>query len=135
MRLTSAMLADAAQVQNGKLFILGGGFDTISVRSVPAVHRSLTLAMVAEVDPDERQRDLELLIALIDEDGAAVGVEAKGRLRVGAPPNLPPGSSSIVPIVSPFHNITFTEAKGYAFVVSLEDRELARIGFRVVEIA
>lgn len=135
MRLTSAMLADAAQVQNGKLFILGGGFDTISVRSLPAVHRSLTLAMVAEVDPDERQRDLELLIALIDEDGGAIGVEAKGRLRVGAPPNLPPGSSSIVPIVSPFHNITFSEAKGYAFVVTLEDRELARIGFRVVEVA
>ena len=129
------MLADAAQVQNGKLFILGGGFDTISVRSLPAVHRSLTLAMVAEVDPDERQRDLELLIALIDEDGGAIGVEAKGRLRVGAPPNLPPGSSSIVPIVSPFHNITFSEAKGYAFVVTLEDRELARIGFRVVEVA
>ena len=135
MRLTSAMLADSAQVQNGKLFILGGGFDTISVRSLPAVHRSLTLAMVAEVEPDERQRDLELLITLIDEDGAPVGVEAKGRLRVGAPPNLPPGSSSIVPIVSPFHNITFSEAKGYTFVVSLEDRELARIRFRVVEIA
>jgi hypothetical protein len=134
MKLTSAMLADGAQVQNGKLFILGGGFDTISVRSLPAVHRSLTLAMVAEVEPDERQRDLELHIALIDEDGAPVGVEAKGRLRVGAPPNLPPGSSSIVPIVSPFHNITFSEAKGYTFVITLEDRELARIRFRVVEI-
>jgi hypothetical protein len=39
-----------------------------------------------------------------------------------------------VPIVSPFHNITFSEPKGYAFVVSLGERELARIGFRVVEI-
>lgn len=135
MRFTSAMLADAAQVQGGKLFILGGGFDTISVRSLPAVHRSLTLALVAEVDPDERQRDLELSIRLIDEDGASVGVEAKGRLRVGAPPNLPPGSSSIVPIVSPFHNITFPDAKGYVFVVSLNDRELARVAFRVVKVA
>jgi hypothetical protein len=126
------MLADAAQVQSGKLFILGGGFDTITVRSLPAVHRSISLAMVAEVEPDERQRDLELVIRLIDEDGTALGVEAKGRLRVGAPPNLPPGSPSIVPIVSPFHNITFPEAKGYTFVVSLNDSELARIGFRVV---
>lgn len=128
------MLADAAQVQAGKLFVLGGGFDTISVRSVPAVHRSLTLAMVAEIDPDERQRDLELTIRLIDEDGTSVGVEAKGRLRVGAPPNLPPGSSSVVPIVSPFHNITFPDAKGYAFVVSLNDNELAHITFRVVQV-
>ncbi|MGI9584473.1 MAG: DUF6941 family protein [Acidimicrobiia bacterium] len=134
MRLTSAMLADAAQVQAGKLFVLGGGFDTISVRSVPAVHRSLTLAMVAEIDPEERQRDLELMIRLIDEDGTSVGVEAKGKLRVGAPPNLPPGSSSVVPIVSPFHNVTFPEAKGYAFVVSLNDHELARITFRVVQV-
>jgi hypothetical protein len=134
MKLTSAMLADSAQVQGGKLFILGGGFDTITVRSLPAVHRSLTLAMVAEVEPDERQRDLELGIVLLDEDGMSIGVEAKGRLRVGAPPNLPPGSSSIVPIVSPFHNITFPAAKGYTFVVSLDDKELARITFRVVEI-
>ncbi len=132
MRLTSAMLADAAQVQNGKLYVLGGGFDTISVRSVPAGHPNLSLAMVAEVGPDEHQRDLDLLITLLDEDGNPLGVEAKGRLRVGAPPNLPPGSPTIVPIVTPFHNITFPEAKGYAFVVTLNDTELARIKFRVV---
>jgi hypothetical protein len=131
MKITSAMLADAAQVQSGKLFILGGGFDTISVRSLPATHRNLSIAMVAEVGPEDRQRDLELHISLIDEDGQAVGVEAKGMLRVGAPPNLPPGSPSVVPIVSPFHNISFAEAKGYTFVVSLDDQELARIRFRV----
>lgn len=133
MKLTSAMLADSAQVQGGKLFILGGGFDTITARTLPHIHRSLTLAMVAEVEPDERQRDLELGIILLDEDGKSIGVEAKGKLRVGAPPNLPPGSSSIVPIVSPFHNISFPEAKGYVFVISLDDTELARMPFRVVE--
>ena len=134
MKLTSAMLADAAQVQSGKLFVLGGGFDTISVRKLPATHRSLSLAMVAEVGPDERQQDLELLVHLVDEDGAEVGVTAKGKLRVGAPPNLPPGSPSIVPIVSPFHNVTFPEAKGYAFVISMNGTELTRVKFRVVEI-
>jgi hypothetical protein len=134
MKLTSAMLADAAQVQSGKLFVLGGGFDTISVRKLPATHRSLSLAMVAEVGPDERQQDLELIVHLVDEDGAEVGVTAKGKLRVGAPPNLPPGSPSVVPIVSPFHNVTFPEAKGYAFVVSMNGTELTRVKFRVVEI-
>lgn len=135
MRLTTAMLADAAQVQGGKLFVLGGGFDTISARTVPVVHRSLTLAMVAEVDPDERHRDLEIAIALVDEDGQSLDVEAKGKLRVGAPPNLPPGSASIVPIVSPFYNIRFPDAKGYAFVINFEDEELARVRFRVVKVS
>jgi hypothetical protein len=134
MKLTSAMLADGAQVQSGKLFVLGGGFDTISVRKLPATHRSLSLAMVAEVGPDERQQDLELIVQLVDEDGAEVGVTAKGKLRVGAPPNLPPGSPSVVPIVSPFHNVTFPEAKGYAFVISMNGTELTRVKFRVVEI-
>jgi hypothetical protein len=135
MKLTSAMLADAAQVQSGKLYVLGGGFDTISVRQLPATHRSVSLAMVAEVAPDERQQDLELTVQLVDEDGAEIGVVAKGKLRVGAPPNLPPGSPSIVPIVSPFHNITFAEAKGYAFVVSMNDTELTRVKFRVVKVS
>lgn len=134
MRFTTAMLADAAQVQGGKLFVLGGGFDTISARTLPVVHRNLTVALVAEVDPDERHRNLEIMITLIDEDGRELGVEAKGKMRVGAPPNLPPGSSSIVPIVSPFYNVRFEEAKGYAFIVSYEDEELARITFRVVEV-
>lgn len=135
MKLTSAMLADSAQVQSGKLFVLGGGFDTISVKSVPATHRSLTLAMVAEVGPEERQQDLDLSISLVDEDGAELGVSANGRLRVGSPPNLPPGASSVVPIVSPFHNVTFPTAKGYAFIVKLNGEELARVRFRVVEVA
>ena len=129
------MLADSAQVQGGKLYVLGGGFDTISSRKFPVVHRNLTLALVAEVDPDERHKDLEIHIELIDEDGKKLGVKAKGKLRVGAPPNLPPGSSSIVPIVSPFHNVQFQEPKGYAFVISFEDVELARVRFRVLEVA
>ena len=128
------MLADSAQVQGGKLFVLGGGFDTISTPTLPVVHRNLTVALVAEIEPDERHWDLEIMISLIDEDGNALGVEAKGKMRVGAPPNLPPGSSTIVPIVSPFHNVRFQEAKGYAFVVSHEEQEMARITFRVAEV-
>lgn len=135
MRLTTAMLADAAQVQGGKLFVLGGGFDTISARTLPVVHRSLAVALVAVVSPEERHRDLELVISLMDEDGQALGVEAKGKLRVGAPPNLPPGSSSVVPIVTPFYNVRFEAAKGYAFVVGFEGNELARVTFRVVQVA
>ena len=132
MKITTAMLADSAQVQGGKLYVLGGGFDTISTKQVPVVHRNLALALVAEVGPEERHRDLEMAITLMDEDGQPVGVEAKGKLRVGAPPNLPPGASSVVPMVSPFFNLKFDEAKGYAFIVEFEGEEIARVRFRIV---
>ncbi len=126
------MLADSAQVQGGKLFVLGGGFDTITTRSLPVVHRSLAVALVAVVSPEERHRDLVITVNLVGEDDESIGVEAKGRLRVGAPPNLPPESSSVVPIVTPFYNVRFKEAQKYGFVVGFEGEELARVAFRVM---
>lgn len=133
MRLTTAMLADSAQVQGGKLYILGGGFETIRARSVPVIHRNINLALILEVGPDERNRDLDIVIDLMDEDGKKLGVSAKGRLRVGDQANLPPGAPSVVPLVSPFYNVRFPEAKGYTFVVHHLDQELGRIRLRVVE--
>jgi hypothetical protein len=132
VRLTTAMLADSAQVQGGKLYILGGGFELIRTRRLPVIHRNVNVALIVEVGADERDRDLELTIDLIDEDGQALGVSARGRLRVRDQPNIPPGAPSLVPLVSPFHNIRFEEAKGYTFVVRHGESELGRVRLRVV---
>lgn len=132
MRLTTAMLADAAQVQGGKLYILGGGFEMIRARAMPVIHRNINVALVVEVGAEERNQDLDLVIDLIDEDGKAMGVQARGRLRVKDQPILPPGSPSVVPLVSPFYNVRFPEPKGYTFVIRHEDDELGRIRLRVV---
>ncbi len=132
MRLTTAMLADSAQVQGGKLYILGGGFETIRTRAVPVVHRNINLALIFEVGPEERNQDLDIVIDLMDEDGKELGVQARGRLRIAEQPNLPPGASSLVPVAMPFHNIRFPEAKGYSFVIRGQDSELGRLGLRVV---
>lgn len=131
MRLTSAMLADAAQVSGGKLYVLGGAFDTITARSFPVLYRSIAVVLVAEVGPADRNRDLPLRITLLDEDGADMGVESQGNLRVGAPSSLPAGASNIVPLVGAFGNVRFPKPGGYVFIVEHEGEELARIPFRV----
>ena len=131
MRLTSAMLADAAQVTAGKLYVLGGAFDTITARSFPVVYRSIAVVLVAEVGPVDRNRDLPLRISLQDEDGADMGVESVGNLRVGAPSSLPAGASTVVPLVGAFGNVRFPRPGGYVFVVEHEGSELAHIPFRV----
>jgi hypothetical protein len=131
MRFTSAMLADAAQVSAGKLYVLGGAFDTISAKSFPAVHRSLTLALVAEVGPADRNRDLDLTIRLLNEDGGETGVQSEGKLRVGAPSSLPAGAMTLVPMASVFMNVRFPEPGGYVFIVEHEGRELTRVPFRL----
>jgi hypothetical protein len=134
MRLTAAMLADAAQVSGGKLFVLGGGFDMIGSRTFPLVHRGLSVVLVAEIGPSDRNRDLELCIALLDEDGNEMGVESKGSMRVGTPSSLPAGATSLIPLVVPFVGLRFEEAGGYVFIIRHDDQELARLPFRVREV-
>jgi len=131
MRFTTAMLADAAQVTAGKLFVLGGGYDTLTTRTTPAVHRSISVVLVAEIGPADRNRDLEVKITLLDEDGGGTGVEATGKFRVGAPSSLPAGASSSIPLVTQFNNIRFEKPGGYVFVIEHDDSELARIPLRV----
>jgi len=132
MRITSAMLADSAQVHAGKLFVLGGGFDTIRTRTVPAVHKALAVVMVAEVTPSERETDLAIEVTLMDEDMQPLGPRASGNLRVGDTPSHRPGQSSVVPLAIPFFDLRFPREQGYVFRVSHQDEELARIPFRVL---
>jgi hypothetical protein len=133
VRLTVAMLADSAQVAGGKLYALGGAFDTINARVFPALVRSLSVVLVAEVQPADRHRNLSIAIRLLDEDGAALGVESQGIMRVGEPSTLPAGAPSLVPLVASFLGIRFPKAGGYVFVVQHDGQELARISFRVRE--
>jgi hypothetical protein len=134
MRLTVAMLADSAQVAGGKLFILGGAFDTINARAFPALVRGLSVVLVAEIEPADRDRDLPIAIRLLDEDGAALGVQSQGMMRVRAPASLPAGASSLVPLVVAFVGVRFPKAGGYVFIIEHEGRELSRIPFRVREV-
>jgi len=131
MKLTAAFLADAAQVTAGKLYVLGGAFDTITARSFPAVHRSLAVVLVAEVGPGDRNRDLQIRIQLLDEDGTDIGIESQGNLRVGSPSALPAGASSLVPLVSAFGNVRFPAAGGYVFHIGHDEEEIGRIPFRI----
>jgi hypothetical protein len=95
------------------------------------VHRNLTVVLIAEVGPADRDRDLDLTIRMVDEDGRDLGVESQGRLRVGSPSGLPAGATSLVPLVSAFANVRFPEPGAYVFVVEHEGREMARIPFRL----
>ena len=134
MRLTVAMLADSAQVSAGKLYVLGGAFDTINARNFPAAVRGLSVVLVAEVGPGDRNRDLPIAIRLLDEDGNALGVESRGMMRVGEPSTLPAGASTLVPLVASFLGVRFAKPGGYVFMLEHEGEELGRIPFRVREV-
>ena len=65
-----ALLADAVQAVRGKLFVLGGGWDTLWVRSFPARHPSMAIGLRLRVPSSWRADVLDLSVDLQDADGA-----------------------------------------------------------------
>jgi hypothetical protein len=90
------LLADSAQEINGKLYILGGGWSTTTGGSPSAI------AIKIDVPWDRSNHPfavvLELLTAdgepvlVTQPDGEEVPLRLEGRLEVGRPPGLKPGT-------------------------------------------
>ncbi|MBI3321714.1 MAG: hypothetical protein HYZ91_05550 [Candidatus Omnitrophica bacterium] len=74
MKLDFAFLADAANVSQGKFYVLGGGFDRILAPSVPATHSYMTLLMRFALEPSELEKPHNLEVRLLDADGRKVHV-------------------------------------------------------------
>lgn len=126
------MLADAAQVENGKLYVHGGGWDSISVASLPATHPSMALVLVFRVEYTEALQDIPIMVELLDADDNPMGIRLEGVMNVGHPARGTRGMPIFVPQAFSFHLIQFERADSYRFRVTSGERELASVPFRVI---
>ena len=103
------MLADHAQVAEGKLYINGGGWSITGPDPIP-----YAIAMLIDVPWDQTNVQHNLLLELLTSDGEPVtvptesgeeSVKAKGQFEVGRPPGTKPGSTISMPFA-----ITFSPA-------------------------
>lgn len=131
MQITAALLADAAAVADGKLYVHGAGWDQIQTQSLPAVHPSMALALVFSVDYDEAMTEIPFRLELLDEDDGEMGIQGEGLLTTGHGPTTRRGSPTLAPMAFTLPNLTFQKAGGYRFKVSSGDVELASIPFSV----
>jgi len=131
MQITTALLADAARVESGKLFVHGGAWDTIDVATIPAVHPTMALVLVIRVEYSEALSDIPLVIELIDEDDKPIGPRVEGIINAGHAPRTKRGTPTFQPVAMTFNLIAFDHEGGYRFRVSTGDHELASIPFRV----
>jgi hypothetical protein len=115
MKILSAMLADAADAFNGKLYVHGGGWDTLAVRQFPAVHPAMSLVMLLCADASEAPGSGELRVQLVDDDGGDVGVGAVGLVAIGHGPLYKAGQTSLVPVALSFTSVRFEKPGQYEF--------------------
>ena len=80
------MLADAAAVLDGKLYVHGGGWDVIYSNQVPATHAAMALVLIFKLDWHEANENLPLAIQVQDEDRHGSILSGKAIMRAGIPP-------------------------------------------------
>ena len=127
-----AMVADAVQAVAGKLYVIGGGWDTLFVRSFPARHPTMGIGLRIRV-PWSHVDEFTLSVDLVDEDGASLfkGKALAQKIKVNRTPTMAAGSDLGVMRAFTFNNLIFLKEGGYAFRIAVNDVEVSRLRFRI----
>src|SRR3989442_14351182 len=103
----SMLLCDFAEAINGKLYIMGAGWSHI-VLNQPT---NFALAVQLSVPWDQTNMPIEVKTMLLDHDGQPVldpngqPIQLEGKVEVGRPPGIRPGSELGVPLAMRFGNL------------------------------
>ncbi|MYB43470.1 MAG: hypothetical protein F4X74_00780 [Acidimicrobiia bacterium] len=129
-----AMVADSVQAVGGKLYILGGGWELLYVESFPARHPSVGIGIRLRV-PWPFADSFKLSVDMRDEDGRSLlgGNRFSRTVRVRPPVRGLPGAGMSMTRAFTFNNLVFPKPGGYSFAIFVEDDEVFRIPFRVLE--
>jgi hypothetical protein len=132
MEIDYAVLADYAEIVGGKLYLMGGGWDTSHAASFPAQVR-LAVALGVRVGWSEPVRHVPVHITVEDDDGKSF-VRLDGTIGADRMESLPPGTSQLAQLAA---NLPTTVPAGGGYRVHItigEGDELVSqdIPFRVV---
>src|SRR5437660_12501419 len=82
MRVEFVMVADAAQVVDGKLYVLGGAWNQYRCTAFPT-QVSVSIVTSILVEADETDRGIPISLMLADGEGVPIIPEAQAELRIG----------------------------------------------------
>lgn len=124
------ILADSAQVVGSKLFLLGGGWDVLTINSGFPIRHHMAVAASFRVPWGETNQKHTTRIQLDTEDGKTI-LQIDGQFEVGRPPGIKPGQDQRLQIAADLA-VQFDRPGTYVFVAGLKGEELARTHFNVV---
>lgn len=109
------LMADAVQVTDGKLFILGGGLGVIGPRP-----QHISVAVRIGVPWDQANVKHQWRLDLTDEDGHSVLIREKpvslnGQFEAGRPAGVAPGSELWVPLGINFGALPLPRGKRFTW--------------------
>jgi hypothetical protein len=130
VELDYALLADSAQVSEGKTYILGGGVTILWRSEFPA---PLGFSIVCQFTYERTEADTEHTIrfVIMDADGNKLIPDIEGSMRLGPPaPHIPSNVPLAIPLVVALPPAPVVQRPGaYQVQILLDSRHMATLPF------
>ena len=123
------ILADAAQVVGNKLYLMGGGWDVLTVNSAFPVQQHCALAASFRVPWSETNRPHSVEIEIQDDDGGRL-MQATAQVEIGRPPGMAPQPQRVQ--IAADMLLEFKRPGTYVVIARVEGQSSERVPFRVV---
>jgi hypothetical protein len=124
------ILADAAEVVNNKLYLIGGGWETLTINSQLPPSYPCAVAIAFSVPWNETNQQHNIEIEIQDQDGGEL-VKVEGQVEVDRPPGIPLGNAQRVQMAIKV-GLPLRRLGTYAIIARIEGQELRRVTFNVV---
>ena len=129
------ILGDSAQVLGNKLYLLGGGWDRLTVNREFPVDRRCAVALSIRVPWNETNQKHSFEVEVAAEDPTTEApkslVRAGGQFEVGRPPGIPPGQDQRIQLAMDM-NLRIDAAGTKVIMARVDGQEMRRTHFNVV---
>ena len=133
-----AFLADSVQSVDGKLYVLGAGWNRLAAGGFPARHDRVGIGVIVTLETgDDGEHNLELSLLDADERATALFVDPGGApqfaLHASFQTQVTPEEfvGVVVPLALNLDGLSFPEPGAYAFSLRVDGSEMERLPFRV----
>lgn len=121
MEVEYAFLADFAQTEQGKLYVIGGSITNINAKAFPYTHPSVSLAFALRIHPMEHEHQQTLEIQVWDPDGKRLAGVKTGFKTKGMADD--PSRDIIMPFSFNFQGLLFAMPAIYSFRILVNGEE------------
>jgi hypothetical protein len=134
MEVEWLILADAAQVVGSKLYLMGGGWDKLTVNSQFPVDQRCALALSLRVAWNETNQKHNFEIEILSEDSDTEQprslMKAGGQFEIGRPPGISPGQDQRFQVALDM-TLKIDGPGNKSVVARVEGQEMRRLSFNV----
>jgi hypothetical protein len=125
--------ADSAQVIGNKLYLLGGGWEAVTVTVPFPVQHPCAIVASFKVPWLETNQKHTFEVEILTEDGASL-FKMGGQAEVGRPPGIPAGEDQRVQLAVPLM-LGLEKAGCYVLVARVNGEDKGKANFRVLQAA